>query len=120
MVFAIFTAEYALGSTISTQGDVYSFGIVMLEMLTGKRPTDAMFKDGSNIHAYVSNAFPEKIIEILDPSMFGELNMVLEKCIISLVHVGLACSKEAPKDRMRMEDVAAELSKIKQIYLGSI
>ncbi|KAF3328674.1 putative LRR receptor-like serine/threonine-protein kinase [Carex littledalei] len=120
VVFAIFTAEYALGSTISTQGDVYSFGIVLLEMLTGKRPTDAMFKDGSNIHAYVSSAFPEKIIEILDPSMFGEMNMDMEKCIIQLVHVGLACSKEAPKDRMRMEDVAAELSKIKQIYLGSI
>ena len=101
---------------------MYSFGIVLLEMLTGKRPTDAMFKDGSNIHAYVSSAFAEKIIEILDPSMFGELNMVIcmEKCIIPLVHVGLACSKEAPKDRMRMEDVAAELSKIKQIYLGSI
>ncbi|XP_078174753.1 uncharacterized protein LOC144568319 isoform X2 [Carex rostrata] len=112
--------EYALGSTISTQGDVYSFGIVLLEMLTGKRPTDAMFKDGSNIHAYVSSAFPENIIEILDPGIFGELNMVMEKCIILLIHVGLACSKEAPKDRMRMEDVAAELSKIKQIYLGSI
>ncbi|KAF3328672.1 putative LRR receptor-like serine/threonine-protein kinase [Carex littledalei] len=127
--------EYASGSTISAQGDTYSYGIVLLEMLTGKRPTDAMFKDGFNIRVYVSDAFPGKIIEILDPSMFEELkclesnlgngndllNMVMEKCIIPLVRVGLACSKEAPKDRMRMEDVAVELSKIKQNpYLGSI
>ncbi|XP_078174977.1 receptor kinase-like protein Xa21 [Carex rostrata] len=127
--------EYASGSTISARGDAYSYGIVLLEMLTGKRPTDAIFRDGFNIHAYVSNAFPEKIIEILNPSMFEELkclesnlgngndllNMVMEKCIIPLVRVSLACSKEAPKDRMRMVDVTVELSKIKQNpYLGSI
>ncbi|XP_078175056.1 putative receptor-like protein kinase At3g47110 [Carex rostrata] len=127
--------EYASGSAISVRGDAYSYGIVLLEMLTGKRPTDAIFRDGFNIHAYVSNAFPEKIIEILNPSMFEELkclesnlgngndllNMVMEKCIIPLVRVSLACSKEAPKDRMRMVDVTVELSKIKQNpYLGSI
>lgn len=128
--FIIFATEYASGATISTKGDVYSYGIVLLEMLTGKRPTDAMFKDGFNIHVYVSDAFPEKIVDILDPNMFGELkcresnlengnghpNMVMERCIIPVVQIGLTCSKEAPRDRMRMKDVAAELSKIKQMF----
>lgn len=31
---------------ITEKGDVYSFGIVLLEILTGKRPTDNLFMDG--------------------------------------------------------------------------
>ena len=37
-----------MGSEVSTLGDVYSFGILLLEMFTGKRPTDSMFKDDFN------------------------------------------------------------------------
>ena len=37
-----------MGSKVSVEGDIYSFGIILLEMITGKRPTDEMFKDGIN------------------------------------------------------------------------
>ncbi|CAK9138191.1 unnamed protein product [Ilex paraguariensis] len=39
-------AKYGLGSEISTNGDVYSYGICLLEMMTGKRPTDQVFHEG--------------------------------------------------------------------------
>ncbi|MCI05987.1 kinase-like protein, partial [Trifolium medium] len=42
--------EYGMGSEISTYGDMYSFGVLMLEMLTGRRPTNEMFEDGQNLH----------------------------------------------------------------------
>ncbi|KAK8599590.1 hypothetical protein V6N13_077508 [Hibiscus sabdariffa] len=35
--------EYGMGQEISTHGDVYSYGIVLMELFTGKRPTDSMF-----------------------------------------------------------------------------
>ena len=44
-----FVSEYGLGSKPSTSGDVYSFGILLLEMLVGKKPTDEMFKEGLSL-----------------------------------------------------------------------
>jgi hypothetical protein len=41
----------------------------MLEMLTGKRPTDEAFEDGQNLHNFVGNLFPDNLIKILDPNL---------------------------------------------------
>ena len=48
--------EYGLRSEVSTKGDVYSYGILLLEMIIGKRPTDHMFEGGFNLHNYPSMA----------------------------------------------------------------
>ncbi|KAF5453646.1 hypothetical protein F2P56_028537, partial [Juglans regia] len=45
--------EYGQCGEASTQGDVYSFGIFVLEIFTGKRPIDSMFQDIFNLHNYV-------------------------------------------------------------------
>ena len=42
-----------MGCKISTAGDVYSYGVILLEMLTGKHPTDDIFKDGLNLHGLI-------------------------------------------------------------------
>ncbi|KAK1618136.1 hypothetical protein QYE76_023653 [Lolium multiflorum] len=65
--------EYAGGARkASTSGDVYSFGIVLLEMMTGKRPTDPMFKDETNIVNFVDNNFPREIYHVLDTRLTEE------------------------------------------------
>uniref|UniRef100_I1PJJ3 Serine-threonine/tyrosine-protein kinase catalytic domain-containing protein n=1 Tax=Oryza glaberrima TaxID=4538 RepID=I1PJJ3_ORYGL len=57
--------EYGMGYKISTGCDVYSFGVLLLEMLTGMRPTDAMFTDGISLHKFVSMMFPNNLQEVL-------------------------------------------------------
>ena len=56
-----------MGGKASIEADVYNYGILLLEMFLGKRPTDGMFKDGLNIHNFAKMALPEKLVQIVDP-----------------------------------------------------
>ena len=65
-------AEYGMGNKVSIYGDVYSYGILLLEMFTGKRPTDDIFKDNLNLHDFVTGALLEQVSNIVDPIILWE------------------------------------------------
>lgn len=54
---------------MSTNGDVYSFGIMLLEMLTGKKPTDDMFNGEMSIKDWISIALQP--IEVIAPTLLS-------------------------------------------------
>ncbi|KAL7229107.1 hypothetical protein ACSBR2_007744 [Camellia fascicularis] len=114
--------EYGLGSEMSTYGDVYSYGILLLEIITGKRPTDSMFEEGLNLHRFSRMAFPNHVMEIVDPVLLDNdeeqagatatTTVVgastwesiqenngdrMRECLISIVKIGVACSIESPQ-----------------------
>nr|XP_017219692.1 PREDICTED: probable LRR receptor-like serine/threonine-protein kinase At3g47570 isoform X2 [Daucus carota subsp. sativus] len=114
--------EYGLGSEVSKSGDVYSFGILLLEMITGKRPTDAMFNEGLDLHKFVSTALPDHLQHIISPTFHEDFEETIETTKISgenvvqecLLKVGTACSVESPQARMSITDVVSELNFIRQ------
>ena len=57
MLLAI--AEYGMGNEVSSYGDVYIYGILLLEMIIGKRSTDNIFHDSLNLRDYVKVTLPE-------------------------------------------------------------
>ncbi|KAJ8770528.1 hypothetical protein K2173_018019 [Erythroxylum novogranatense] len=61
--------EYGMGGEKSKDGDVYSYGILVLEMFSGKRPTDEMFKNGLTLQNFVKSALPGGLNQVLDPSL---------------------------------------------------
>ncbi|KAJ0960072.1 hypothetical protein J5N97_000131 [Dioscorea zingiberensis] len=123
--------EYGLGSEVSTMGDVYSYGILVLELFTGKRPVDGRFKDGMTLRKFVEIcASHDRIMEVIDPSMFsqeqenddiehGDILSVRKKieCLVSVVRLGLACSVESPNERLGMTDVAAQMHAVRDKFL---
>ncbi|KAK9986073.1 hypothetical protein SO802_031024 [Lithocarpus litseifolius] len=59
-----------MGGQVSPLGDIYSYGILLLELFIGRRPIDEMFKEGLGIHKFIAMALPEHVMDIVDPSMF--------------------------------------------------
>ncbi|XP_075637277.1 LRR receptor-like serine/threonine-protein kinase EFR isoform X2 [Castanea sativa] len=112
--------EYGMGGQVSTLGDVYSYGILLLELFIGKRPIDEMFKDGMNIYNFTAMALPEHVMDILDPLMFfGEEDEdvnddkhkddIEERAIIEDQHVN--------DERVPMNVVVNEMNAIRDTFL---
>ncbi|XP_019196002.1 PREDICTED: putative receptor-like protein kinase At3g47110 [Ipomoea nil] len=101
-------------------GDVYSLGILMLKMLTRRRPTDELFKDGLNLHSYAKAALPDIGMEIAHPKIVQERDDKFQVCLVSMITIGVACSMESPADRMNIHDVVSELSKAKKSIACSL
>ncbi|KAK3436979.1 hypothetical protein EUGRSUZ_C01538 [Eucalyptus grandis] len=112
--------EYGMGDMVSTQGDMYSYGILLLEMLIGRRPTEETFKDHLNLHNFVKVALPDPVMEILDSAIINkESENDIERmrgCTASVLRIGVACSMELPQDRMDVAEALKELHKIRAKY----
>ncbi|KAF8010390.1 hypothetical protein BT93_J1116 [Corymbia citriodora subsp. variegata] len=123
--------EYGLGGTSSLLGDMYSFGILLLEIFTGIRPTDVMFKDKWTLHQFVKAALLEGTVKILDPSLLssehlaginggqsGDVDKVrLEEGVAAVLRIGVLCSEELPVERMDMVNALSELRAVREKFL---
>ncbi|GJZ04936.1 kinase-like domain-containing protein, partial [Tanacetum coccineum] len=109
--------EYGLGCEMLGAGDVYSFGILLLEVMTGKKPTDDMFNEGLSIHKFASMALPDHVVDVIngDASVLQskETNAKkVEECLAATIKIGVSCSVDSPLQRMKIEIVVIELQRI--------
>ncbi|TYI65095.1 hypothetical protein E1A91_D09G133600v1 [Gossypium mustelinum] len=94
--------EYAYTMRVTMAGNVYSFGVVLLELLTGK----AAVSEGTELAKWVlSNSVrPNKLDHILDFSI-SRTSLVVRNQMLAVLKVALACVSVTPESRPKMKSV---------------
>ncbi|VAH37304.1 unnamed protein product [Triticum turgidum subsp. durum] len=123
--FFLSCTELAYMGKASRKSDVFSFGIMLLEVFTCRRPTNPMFLGESSLRQWVSRAFPARLVHVVDEKLLQgeEMNtttsaLASSACkgdfLVSTFELGLDCSADSSDQRPSMSDVVARLRNIKK------
>ncbi|KAK9907865.1 hypothetical protein M0R45_000052 [Rubus argutus] len=106
--YGYMSPEYAVFGRFSTKSDVFSFGIILLEIVSGKRNNSCYEEKYSmNLIEHVWQLWKEdKVLEIVDSSLESYHPYEVLRCI----QIGLLCVQEDSKDRPAMSTVVFMLS----------
>ncbi|XP_016571199.2 probable LRR receptor-like serine/threonine-protein kinase At3g47570 [Capsicum annuum] len=106
--------EYGQDGLVSTKCDVYSYGIMLLETFTRRKPSE--FEEDLSLKQWVSYSLPDAVIDVADANLVPPTdNHVMKKldCVASIMKVALDCCAESPARRTNMKDVVGMLQKIR-------
>nr|XP_043631736.1 systemin receptor SR160 [Erigeron canadensis] len=107
--------EYYQSFRCSTKGDVYSYGVVLLELLTGKQPTDSPDFGDNNLVGWVKQHARLRVSDVFDRELLRE-DPTLEIELLQHLKVACACLDDRPWKRPTMIQVMAMF---KEIQAGS-
>ncbi|KAA8535513.1 hypothetical protein F0562_030516 [Nyssa sinensis] len=108
--------EYGYEGRVTTKGDVYRYGIMLLETFTRKKPTDEMFAGELSLRQWVGASLPNEIMKIVDSGLLasaGEEMIATQNIILSIMEIGLECCRELPVEISDIKEVIVKLNKIR-------
>ncbi|XP_047961824.1 probable LRR receptor-like serine/threonine-protein kinase At3g47570 [Salvia hispanica] len=108
--------ELGIEGKVSTNGDVFSFGILLLEMFTGKRPTDDIFGEERSLKWWVSEAIEKNTAtELVAPALLSCEDQHYSpkvKCMISVFELAMKCLADSADERINLIEAATALHMI--------
>ncbi|XP_015160489.1 probable LRR receptor-like serine/threonine-protein kinase At3g47570 [Solanum tuberosum] len=115
--------EYGSEGKVSTMGDVYSFGILLIETFTRKSPVDDLFVGDFTLKRWICQSLPNRVVDVVDINLFSldEENLTSkERCFKSIMELALECTNDLPEERICMEDITLRLKKILTQFLQNV
>lgn len=117
-----------MGAKPATEGDVYSFGVMLMELFTGKSPTDESFMGGLSLKGWVQRAFSAEVKQVVDPELLSNMGNTWHDGesispeiqldgLITVIGVGLSCTVESPEGRISMRDALRKLKGVRDSFL---
>ncbi|KAH0669002.1 hypothetical protein KY289_023495 [Solanum tuberosum] len=106
--------EYGLDGLVSTKCDVYSYGIMLLETFTRRKPNE--FEGDLSLKQWVNHSLPKATMDIVDANLITSTDNRLQReldVVASIMKVALDCCDDSPTRRPNMKDVVGILQKIK-------
>lgn len=108
--------EQAATKKISQKADVYSFGVLLLEMLTGKAPVQAHMQEdyhsAIDLPRWVQSIVPEEwTSEVFDIELMRFKN--IEEELVSMLQIALLCASQSPQQRPKMSHVVRMIQDIR-------
>jgi hypothetical protein len=99
---------------VTVPGNVYSFGVLLLEILTSKMPVDEEFGEGVDLVKWVHSA-PERgetPEQIMDPRL-STVSFAWRRQMLAVLKVALLCTERAPAKRPKMKKAVEMLKEAK-------
>ncbi|XP_028798401.1 receptor-like serine/threonine-protein kinase SD1-7 [Neltuma alba] len=107
--YGYMSPEYAMNGLFSIKSDVFSFGVLVLEIIIGRKNRGFYYSnDELNLLGHAWSQWKEgKALELIDPSIAGSYS---PSEVLRCVQVGLLCVQERAEDRPTMSTVVLMLS----------
>ncbi|XP_073277232.1 uncharacterized protein [Primulina huaijiensis] len=108
--------EYGSEGLVSVKCDVYSYGIMLMEVFTRTKSNDSKFPGDLSLRRWVNDSMPNAFVQVIDSTLLrGEEKHSSEKleCLGLIMEIALQCSMENPSERIiNMNFVVVALKKI--------
>ncbi|KAJ9563147.1 hypothetical protein OSB04_008307 [Centaurea solstitialis] len=106
--YGYMSPEYAMEGLFSVKSDVFSFGILLLEVISGRKNNSYYLEDSVNLIGHAWDLWKQdKALSLVDSSLGDSFD---DREILLCIHVGILCVQESAVDRPTMTKVALMLS----------